>query len=138
MTHALEIGDRTGMVVAAICGLHCAAAPLIAVSMQAAVAAERTELALLTASLVVSGAVVAAHCLRRGARRAVWGAFVAGAALLALPFVFPVADGLEPVVGVAGSGLIVTAHVLRLAACRCRKEGPVCVDNAPSPPSSRC
>jgi hypothetical protein len=138
MTHALRIGDRTGIVVAAACGLHCATAPLIAVSMQAALVAERFELMLLTSSLLLSGAIVAAHCLRRGASRAVWGTFLAGAVLLFVPFALAVPEPMEPVVGVAGAGLVVTAHVLRLARCRCRKEGPICVDTARSLPWPRC
>jgi hypothetical protein len=137
MTHALQLGDRTGIVVATACGLHCAVAPLLAVSMQAALFAERLEVALFTSSLVLSGALVTAHCLRRGASRAVSGAFLVGAALLGVPSALTVPEVIEPIFGVAGSGLIVIAHLLRLAGCRCRK-GPVCVDNAPLLPSLRC
>jgi hypothetical protein len=138
MTRASQAGDRAGIALAAACALHCLAAPLLAVSVQAVAAAERTELMVLTSSLVLSGSVVAAHCLRRGARRAVWGAFVSGAVLLCAPIVLAVPEPIEPVVGVAGSGLIVVAHALRLAGCRCRKEGPRCVDTAPPPLSLRC
>jgi hypothetical protein len=126
MTRVLQLGDRTGIAVAAACALHCLATPVLALSILTAATAERTERALLVASLLLSGTVVATHCLR------------GGAALLVTPFVLGVPEPIEPVVGVAGSLLIVAAHVIRLAACGCSKEGPVCVDNAPSPSSPPC
>jgi hypothetical protein len=138
MVRALQIGDRAGIALAAACGLHCLATPLLALSMQAIAAAERTELALLASSLVLSGTLVTGHCLRRGASRTVLGAFLAGIVLLCLPFALAVPEHVEPVVGVAGSGLLVAAHMLRLVSCRCGKEGAVCVDTAQSLPSPRC
>jgi len=36
MTRSLEMGDRTGIVVAVACAIHCLAAPALAASMQMA------------------------------------------------------------------------------------------------------
>jgi hypothetical protein len=89
--------------------------------MQPALFAERLEVALFMSSRVLSGALVTAHCLRRGASHAVSDAFLVGAALLGVPSALAVPEVIEPVFGVAGSGLIVIAHLLRLAATKAAK-----------------
>jgi hypothetical protein len=124
------MGDRAGIAVALACALHCVAAPLVGASMQVAgtLASERTELLFLTSSLLVSGTTVFANCLRRGPRRAVWGAFVVGASLLLCARVgFAPAEHIEQPLVLGGAGMIVAAHVMNLFNCRCREEGPSCV-----------
>jgi hypothetical protein len=126
----MEIGDRAGIAVAFVCALHCVAAPLAGASVQVAgtLASERTELLFLASSLLISGTMVLANCLRRGARRAVWGAFGVGASLLLCARVgLAFAERIEQPLVLAGAGMIVAAHVMNLFNCRCREEGPSCV-----------
>jgi hypothetical protein len=124
------MGDRAGIAVALVCALHCVAVPLVGASVQVAgtLASERTELLFLTSSLLISGTTVLANCLRRGARRAVWGAFVVGASLLLYARVgVASAEYIEQPLVLGGAGMIVAAHVMNLFNCRCREEGPSCV-----------
>jgi hypothetical protein len=122
VTKSIEIGDRAGIVVAVVCAVHCLAAPLFAASLPLAgmFTSERTELAFVISSFLISGATVAASCLRRGARRAVWVAFLAGAivilsARLVAGLTLPVEQGLV----MAGATLTVAAHSINLLRCRC-------------------
>jgi hypothetical protein len=126
------MGDRAGIAVAFACALHCVAAPLLVTSVQvaAAFASERTELAFLGASLLISGTTVVANCLRRSARSAVWATFAAGAGLLlAARSGAARIDAVEQPLVIVGAGTIVAAHLINLFNCRCRKDRPVCVDS---------
>jgi hypothetical protein len=129
VTNSIHVGDRAGIAVAVACAVHCLAAPLLAASVQLAgvVGSEHTEIAFLASSLLISGATVVASCLRHGARRAVWLAFVPGAGLLlcarlAEGLTRPVEQGLVAV----GAGLIITAHGINLIACRCAGKDQSC------------
>jgi hypothetical protein len=78
---SLDRGDHAGTLLAAVCALHCLAAPLLATYFHAggAVTSERAELALVASSLLVSGVTILAGCLRRTTRRIVWAAFLSSA-----------------------------------------------------------
>jgi hypothetical protein len=130
VTRSLDLGDRAGIAVAVACALHCLTAPILATSLQIAgiVASEQTELAFLGSSLLISGTTVVANCLRRRARAVVWVTFVVGASLLAARIGGDWAEPLEAPLVVGGAGMIVAAHVINLANCRCRKGGPICVE----------
>src|ERR671911_1120631 len=106
------MGDRAGIALAAACALHCIATPMLAASIQVAgvFASERTELAFLASSLLISGTTMLANCLRRGARVVVWASFAAGASLLvSARSGVEWAERMEQPLVIAGAGLIVTA-----------------------------
>jgi hypothetical protein len=127
----LDSGDPAGIAVAAGCALHCLAAPILGATLPIAevVASERTELVLLGSSLLISGTTVVASCLRRRARPVVWRTFAIGASLLLTAKIG--SERVEPfelLLVVGGAGMIVTTHVINLVYCRCREEGPPCVE----------
>jgi hypothetical protein len=64
------VGDRAGIAVAVACMSQCMAVPIFGTSIQIAAvfASERTELAFLGSSLLISGTTVVANCFRQGAR----------------------------------------------------------------------
>jgi hypothetical protein len=131
MIRSLDLGDRAGIVVAVACALHCVTAPMLGTSLQLAgvLASERTDFVFLGFSLLISGATVLANCLRRRTRALVWCAFAAGASLLLAARIESAwAEVLETPLVVGGAGMIVAAHVVNLIHCRCRKDGPTCME----------
>jgi hypothetical protein len=130
VSRSLELADTAGIAVSVACAVHCLAAPILGASLQiaGALAFDRTELAFVGASLLISGTTVVANCLRRDGRVAVWGTFVVGAGLLvAARSGIAWVERFEPPLVFGGAGMIVAAHVINLRNCRCRKEGPSCV-----------
>ena len=130
MIRSIELGDRAGIAVAVACALHCCVAPILATSVQAAgvFASERSELAFLASSLLISGTTVVASCRRRGALGVTWSTFVFGSSLLVAARIgFEWVEPIEQELVIAGAGLVVTTHAINLFKCRCGKEGPSCV-----------
>ncbi|HEY7191711.1 MAG TPA: MerC family mercury resistance protein [Vicinamibacterales bacterium] len=128
VTTAIRIGDRAGIVAAVGCAIHCLAVPLLASAQFVTVlGSATTEFALLSLSLLISGATIATSCLRGRMRGAVCIPFLLGAMLLLSA---RVANGLTPhteaALVAAGAVAIVSAHSMNLLRCRCTRRTASC------------
>jgi hypothetical protein len=130
MTRYRTLWDHAGIAVSTACMLHCIALPLVLVllpGLAAVVPASHSVHAALVVALVAVAGAAFVPGYRRHRRPAVVALAVTGLALVAGgALAHAIGELAETMLTVAGSGFLVSAHLLNRSACaRCGQPVPV-------------